>query len=86
MQPSVFSRRDFIKLTGLTAAGMALGCAVNPVTGQSQLMLVSEGDEVQLDHQSSPFQLSADYAEEVGSNLYLDKWLFQQPRNVKIKI
>ena len=55
------SRRDFIKLTGLTAAGLALGCAVNPVTGQSQLMLVSEGEEVQLDHQSSPFQLSADY-------------------------
>jgi predicted Zn-dependent protease len=61
MHPTVFSRRDFIKLTGLTAAGMALGCAVNPVTGQSQLMLVSEGEEVQLDRQSSPFQLSADY-------------------------
>jgi predicted Zn-dependent protease len=61
MHQSVFSRRDFIKLTGLTAAGFALGCAVNPVTGQSQLMLVSEGEEVQLDRQSSPFQLSADY-------------------------
>ena len=61
MHPSVFSRRDFIKLTGLTAAGLALGCAVNPVTGQSQLMLVSEEDEIQLDRQSSPFQISADY-------------------------
>ncbi len=56
-----FSRRDFMKLTGVTAAGMALGCAVNPVTGQSQLMLLSENDEIQLDRQSSPFQLSADY-------------------------
>ena len=55
------SRRDFIKLTGLTVAGMALGCAVNPVTGRSQLMLVSEDEEIQLDRQSSPFQLSADY-------------------------
>jgi beta-barrel assembly-enhancing protease len=61
MHPTVFSRRDFIKLTGLTVAGMALGCAVNPVTGQSQLMLVSEDEEIQLDHQSSPFQISADY-------------------------
>ena len=56
-----FSRRDFMKLTGVTAAGLALGCAVNPVTGQSQLMLVSEDQEIQLDRQSSPFQLSADY-------------------------
>lgn len=55
------SRRDFIKLTGLSAAGFVLGCAVNPVTGQSQLMLVSESEEIQLDRQSSPFQLSADY-------------------------
>ena len=46
------SRRDFIKLTGLTVAGMALGCAANPVTGQPQLMLVSEDEEIQLDHQS----------------------------------
>jgi beta-barrel assembly-enhancing protease len=61
MHPSVFSRRDFIMLTGLTVAGMALGCAVNPVTGQSQLMLMSEADEIQLDHQAAPFQISADY-------------------------
>lgn len=55
------NRREFIRMTGLTAAGLALGCAVNPVTGQTQLMLVSEDQEIRLDRQSSPFQLSADY-------------------------
>ena len=61
MHPSFLSRRDFIRLSSLTAAGLVLGCAVNPVTGRSQLMLVSEGEEIQLDHETFPFQLSADY-------------------------
>ena len=54
-------RRQFIQLGGLTAAGWLVGCATNPVTGQSQLMLVSEQQEIDLDKQNSPHQFSADY-------------------------
>lgn len=56
------TRRDFLWLTSITTASMAMtGCAVNPVTGQSQFMLVSEASEIQLDRQNSPHQFSADY-------------------------
>lgn len=59
------TRRDFLWLAsagtvGLTA-GMASGCAVNPVTGQSQLMLFSEESEIQLDREHSTHQFSSDY-------------------------
>lgn len=40
-----------------------IGCATNPVTGESELMLVSQSDEIALDKQASPAQLSADYGE-----------------------
>ena len=39
------------------------GCATNPVTGESELMLVSRDQEISLDRQKSPHQLSADYGE-----------------------
>ncbi len=55
------TRRDFLWLTSLSVAGLAAGCATNPVTGRSQLMLVSEDSEIQLDKQNSPHQFSADY-------------------------
>ncbi len=54
-------RREFLRLAGLSAAGLAVGCAVNPVTGESQLMLVSERQEIQLDRSNRPHQFSADY-------------------------
>lgn len=41
------TRRDFIKLAALASVSVAAGCAANPVTGQSQLMLMGEGEEVQ---------------------------------------
>ncbi len=56
-----FTRRQFIELTALAGVGMLTGCAANPVTGESQLMLVSEGEEIQIDKQNSPSQFSADY-------------------------
>ena len=37
------------------------GCASNPVTGKSQLMLVSEKEEIQMDKLYSPQQLSSDF-------------------------
>jgi len=55
------SRREFLQLSALASAGLIFGCAVNPVTGEKQLMLVSEEWEVQVDRQNSPHQFSADY-------------------------
>jgi predicted Zn-dependent protease len=55
------SRRDFIRCSTLAAAAWMTGCATNPVTGKSELMLVSEQDELAVDRQHSPFQISADY-------------------------
>ncbi len=59
--PLGLSRREFIRLSALTGIGLIAGCAKNPVTGRSQLMFVSEEKEIEMDKQSSPYQLSADY-------------------------
>lgn len=57
-----WSRREFIQAGGMMAMGIALGaCAKNPVTGQSQFMLVSKEQEIAMDKEASPHQLSADY-------------------------
>ena len=37
------------------------GCAVDPVTGKKQIMMVSTQQEVAIDRQQSPFQFSSDY-------------------------
>jgi len=37
------------------------GCAVNPVTGRQEFMLMTESQEISLDRQNSPHQISADY-------------------------
>lgn len=56
------TRRDFIRLSALAAVSTAVaGCAANPVTGQSQLMLMGEGEEIQIDRVNSPHQFSVDY-------------------------
>ncbi len=57
----VLSRRDFIYLSGMAGAGFIAGCAVHPVTGRRELMLMSESQEIELDRQNSPHQISADY-------------------------
>ena len=69
------SRRDFLWLMSLSTLGLATGCATNPVTGRSQLMLVSEDQEIQLDKSSSPHQFSADYGplQDPALNQYLDQ-------------
>ena len=56
-----FSRRHFLWLLSMSAAGAAVSCATSPVTGRTQLMLVSEEEEIQIDRQAAPFQFSADY-------------------------
>ena len=60
-QDILLSRRHFLALTGVSAGSLILGCAINPVTGKQQLMLVSEGEEKQIDRVNSPHQFSADY-------------------------
>jgi predicted Zn-dependent protease len=69
------TRREFLWLSSMAAAGLAAACATNPVTGQSQLMLVSEDEEIQIDKQYSPFQFSADYGavQDNALNAYIDR-------------
>jgi predicted Zn-dependent protease len=69
------NRRQFLYLGSLAALGFAAGCATNPVTGKSQLMLVSEDQEIQIDRQYSPFQFSADYGtvQDKALNDYIDR-------------
>ncbi len=56
------TRRDFLWLMGATTgSAMIAGCAPNPVTGQSQLMLMSESQEIQTDKEQSPHQFSEDF-------------------------
>ncbi|ADH85615.1 M48 family metalloprotease [Desulfurivibrio alkaliphilus] len=56
------SRRDFLALMSASAVGFTLGgCAVNPVTGRRELMLLSEAQEVAVDQEHAPHQLSADF-------------------------
>jgi len=56
-----FTRRRFLWWLTMSAAGLAAGCASNPVTGKKQLMLVSREQEIQIDRQYSPMQFSSDY-------------------------
>jgi predicted Zn-dependent protease len=63
------TRRDFLWLSSMAAAGYVFGCAVDPVTGKKQFMLVSEDTEIQIDRQYSPLQFSTDYGEVQDSRL-----------------
>ncbi len=69
------TRRQFMWLTGIAAAGAAAGCAINPVTGESQLMMVSEEEEIQMDRQYSPMQFSSDYGatQDSALNAYVNQ-------------
>ena len=75
-----WTRREFLAASGGACAAFAAGCATNPVTKRAQLLLFSEDDEIRLDRQYAPHQISADfgvlqdrrlnaYIEEVGQSL-----------------
>jgi predicted Zn-dependent protease len=68
-QKGALTRRDFLWLSSLAAAGYLFGCATDPVTGKKQLMLVSEDTEVKIDQQYSPIQISSDYGTVQDSQL-----------------
>lgn len=55
------TRRNFLKTASVFTAGLVMGCAVNPVTGERQFMLVSEDSEIKIDRENSPQQFSSDY-------------------------
>ncbi len=55
------TRRKFLWLTSASVAGFAIGCTINPVTGEKQFMIVSEASEIEIDKQHSPHQFSTDY-------------------------
>jgi len=58
------SRRNFLKYSALSSLffpGIFTGCAIDPVTGEKQLMLMSREQEIAIDKQQSPFQFSSDY-------------------------
>lgn len=58
MQVSRYNRRQMLGVLGL---GALAGCAVNPVSGERQLMLIDRGREINLDREQSPHQFSADF-------------------------
>ena len=74
-EPHAMTRRDFLWLTSMSTAGLLVGCAIDPVTGKRQLMLVSEEQEIQIDQQYSPMQFSADYGavQDTRLNEYVDQ-------------
>ena len=56
------TRRRFMTGSLALGAGFALaGCAVNPVTGRNQFMMVTPEQEISMDRTQSPHQFSADY-------------------------
>jgi predicted Zn-dependent protease len=63
------TRREFLRLSSLAAAGYVFGCATDPVTGKKQFMLVSEDKEIQIDKQYSPLQFSSDFGKVQDSKL-----------------
>ncbi len=69
------TRREFLWITSMASAGVVVGCGTNPVTGKSQLMLVSEDSEIQIDRQHSPHQFSTDYGtlQDNALNNYIDR-------------
>ena len=74
------TRRNFLQgcaATAVTLAGVGLfqGCAIDPVTGKQQLMLMSRDQEISIDRQQSPFQFSSDYGvtQDEGLNQYVSQ-------------
>jgi predicted Zn-dependent protease len=68
-ETGAMTRRDFLWLLSMTAAGYVFGCATDPVTGKQQFMLVSEDTEIQIDKQYAPLQFSSDFGEVQDSQL-----------------
>lgn len=75
MEAKPITRRDFMRFSTLFTAGLLTGCAVNPVTGKSQLMLMNESQEIAIDRKNAPHQFSSDYGSvmDPALNRYVDR-------------
>jgi predicted Zn-dependent protease len=89
------TRRDFLRIASLSAAGFVVGCAIDPVTGKQTLMLVSEDQEIQIDRRNSPHQFSADngvvqdkalndYVSQVGGKMVAKTHRTQMPYSFRV--
>ena len=69
------TRREFLWISSMSAAGFMVGCAANPVTGKPQFMMVSEAQEIKIDKQNSPHQFSSDYGplQDTALNNYINQ-------------
>lgn len=70
------TRRQFVKGSLFLGAGLTLaGCAVNPVTGVNQFMMVTPDQEVAMDRSQSPHQFSTDYGavQDSSVNAYINE-------------
>lgn len=74
------TRRKFLWVTSMSAAGALIGCAINPVTGEKQFMLMSKAQEIQVDKEYSPHQFSSDYG--VLQDKALNNYVSQVGRNL----
>ena len=74
------TRRDMLTLLALAGGGLLVGCAINPVTGERQLSLMSPAQDIAIDKQHSPDQISQDYG------LVQDKALQNYVNGVGLKL
>jgi len=69
-----YSRRDFLQMGAASSAAMLTSsllssCAVDPVTGQHEIVLMSPAEEIAIDKKQAPYQFSADYGPVQDSRL-----------------
>ncbi len=76
MPDAYITRRSFLGGSAAVTAAVTLGgCATNPVTGRRQFMLMSRGDEIRIDEENAPHQISFDYGplQDDGLNQYISE-------------
>ncbi|MDD4871024.1 MAG: M48 family metalloprotease [Kiritimatiellae bacterium] len=89
------SRRNFLVASAGATTAALTGCATNPVTGRSQLMLMSEASELNMDQRWAPHQFSSDYGatqdrelndyiSKVGNDIARYSHRIQMPYNFRV--
>lgn len=75
-----FTRRQLLKMGAVSTATILTpvlftSCAVDPVTGQNELVFLSKSDEISLDRKQAPYQFSSDYGvvQDAQLNAYINQ-------------